>query len=493
MGWHVVETGRSAILTNTEQAVRSYGMLWPWAVTALLFAALWGLGVHAYTLDDAYITLHNAQVIWSGVDPNYGVPALTGATSLVHLALVTVLFPFFGGFAPAIVGFLGTLLYLCGVRHLCQANSLSPGAELCVAACALGSGLVLFQIVNGLETVLGMAAVMWAFNLADGRPKRRLALLCGTLPFIRPEFAALSGLLMARQIYLRYLAADCFSIIVVDLVIASAAAVPWLLWLKIDTGAFVTNTIQAKSAFFAGPGPDYGPPVLIAAIGLVGSLGPLVAALLATRYSSLSAVAWLFSITLFSAFAIFLPLGFMHNFGRYADPLIPLCLWVLCSNYRDRRFVFRFCAGFVLVAMPYRVGVALNNAIEADALVQDYFDAAAWANVNIPPQARILIHDAGVISYVTKFPLIDMVGLKTPSSVTAHVKWTLPTDGAGRATAIDEIAKNSSAQYAVLLRDGGKVASTIEQGLAFHGRRLDLVRPAGATPGYAVFRLTSPP
>ncbi|WP_147306469.1 hypothetical protein [Methylovirgula sp. 4M-Z18] len=487
------ETGRSAILTNTEPAVRSYGMLWPWAATALLFAVLWGLGVHTYTLDDAYITLHNAQVIWSGVDPNYGVPALTGATSLVHLALVTVLFPVFGGFAPAIVGFLGTLLYLCGVRHLCQANALSPGAELCVAACALGSGLVLFQIANGLETVLAMAAVMWAFDLADGRPKRCLVLLCGTLPFIRPELAALSGLLMVRQIYLRYLAGDLFSIIVVDLLIAAAAVIPWLLWLKIDTGSFVTNTIQAKSAFFAGPRPDDGNPVLIAAIGLASALGPLVTVVLATRYLSLSAVAWLFGMTLFSAYAIFLPLGFMQNCGRYADPLIPLCLWALCSNYRDRRLIFRFCVGLALIAMPFQVAVALNNALQAEAIVQDSFDAAAWVNANVSPQDRILVHDAGVISYMTKLPLIDMIGLKTPSSVSAHLKWTLPSHGTGRANAIDEIAKNSSAQYVVLLHDGSKFWSTIEQDLAFRGWRLDLVRPTGATPDYAVFRLTPPP
>jgi hypothetical protein len=32
-------------------------------------------------MDDAYITLHNAQVVWAGRDPNYpGTSALAGAT-----------------------------------------------------------------------------------------------------------------------------------------------------------------------------------------------------------------------------------------------------------------------------------------------------------------------------------------------------------------------------------------------------------------------------
>ena len=45
-----------------------------------------------FPMDDAYITLHNAQVLHWGHDPNYlGTPALAGATSAVHLALVALL------------------------------------------------------------------------------------------------------------------------------------------------------------------------------------------------------------------------------------------------------------------------------------------------------------------------------------------------------------------------------------------------------------------
>src|SRR5690349_19048294 len=62
-------------------------------LAALIITGCAWLGVAqhpiAFPLDDAYITLHNAQVLWSGSDRNYpGVPALMGATSPVHLALV---------------------------------------------------------------------------------------------------------------------------------------------------------------------------------------------------------------------------------------------------------------------------------------------------------------------------------------------------------------------------------------------------------------------
>ena len=59
-------------------------------LAALLHRAL--VGSPVFPMDDAYITLHNAQVLHWGHDPNYfGTPALAGATSAVHLALVALL------------------------------------------------------------------------------------------------------------------------------------------------------------------------------------------------------------------------------------------------------------------------------------------------------------------------------------------------------------------------------------------------------------------
>ena len=52
---------------------------------ALLFA--WP-GV--FPLDDGYITLHNARSLLAGGDSTYGGSALTGATSIVHLALLAM-------------------------------------------------------------------------------------------------------------------------------------------------------------------------------------------------------------------------------------------------------------------------------------------------------------------------------------------------------------------------------------------------------------------
>src|SRR5258708_30122041 len=59
-------------------------------VTIAIVAAFYTAnGGAAFSTDDAFINLHNAQVLRLGYDESYrGVPALVGATSGVHLALL---------------------------------------------------------------------------------------------------------------------------------------------------------------------------------------------------------------------------------------------------------------------------------------------------------------------------------------------------------------------------------------------------------------------
>ena len=59
-------------------------------VTVAVFAIVYCVnGGAAFPTDDAFINLHNAQVLRLGRDENYqGVPALVGATSGAHLALL---------------------------------------------------------------------------------------------------------------------------------------------------------------------------------------------------------------------------------------------------------------------------------------------------------------------------------------------------------------------------------------------------------------------
>jgi hypothetical protein len=217
-------------------APQTYWILWVGVAAA--FAA-WAafLGRPDFPLDDAYITLHNAQVLREGVDPNYGVSPLIGATSSVHLLLVAALAGAVGlPWASAIVAWASIGLYLSGllfVAQRCGLSALETAALLVAGACG---GMAPYHLLNGLETGLAMAAIVWALALAAGPPTRALPALLGIFPFVRPELALLAAPLFARQTWTRWRSGTPRAI-AGDLVVLSLAAAPWLAWLWVETGA----------------------------------------------------------------------------------------------------------------------------------------------------------------------------------------------------------------------------------------------------------------
>jgi hypothetical protein len=65
----------------------------------------------------------------------------------------------------------------------------------------------------------------------------------------------------------------------------------------------------------------------------------------------------------------------------------------------------------------------------------------------LPANAVVLVHDAGAVSFYTRFHLVDVVGLKTPWSAEVHRRLTLPSARARLGEAADEIARRSHADF----------------------------------------------
>lgn len=127
------------------------------------------VGPPVFPMDDAYITLHNAQVLHWGHDPNYpGTPALAGATSAVHLALVALLIFILS--PPVALGaalWVATLAYALGLVRLARVHEGTPAQALLLTLVGLAAGQVPHQLMNGLETGLTLAAVTWVLVLAS--------------------------------------------------------------------------------------------------------------------------------------------------------------------------------------------------------------------------------------------------------------------------------------------------------------------------------------
>src|SRR3990172_2963562 len=156
-------------------------------------------------VDDAYTTLHSAEVMRAGEDRNFGTtPPLNGATSAPHVLLVAGLLSFFPpAWASFAAAWLGVVLYALALAHLAFVHRASPAQAALVVLVGLGVGLTLHQLFNGLETGLAMAGLTWALALEStaaepGRRWPRLVLF-GQLPFLRPELAAAAALVLGLE------------------------------------------------------------------------------------------------------------------------------------------------------------------------------------------------------------------------------------------------------------------------------------------------------
>jgi hypothetical protein len=456
---------------------------------ALLTAALVLLfRPYRLPIDDAYITLHNADALWAGGDRNYGGSALTGATSLVHLALVALLTPRMGQLAAIAISYLAGVLYLAGVAALAERQKLDTRAHALLLLIAVGTGSVLFHLLNGMETALVVAVVTWAIVLAaDNKPRLELAALCGLMPFVHPELGALSIALMGRQAWRRRELGG----IAADLALACAAAAPWITWSILATGSPLPATAGAKAAFFVQGATDWQANARLAAEGIFGGLGALVLTLLLVKRSSLAVALWAFVSVFFLAFAVAFPIGLSHNWHRYTYALLPVCLWAMSDLWANRRRMFWvFGLLFGLIA-PIMVWQGAAKVAAAQGAMADAFNTADWAGANLPASAPVLVHDAGVIAYATRLHLVDVVGLKTPAARIKHQRLTLPTRGAARGRAVAEIARDARVRYAIVADDGGNW-SMIGRSLAEAGWALAPMRVPRVKGGYVIYGLTPP-
>lgn len=467
-------------------------------LSALLLAACLVVGFRApiaFPLDDAYITIHNAIVLLSGADLNYaGVPALVGATSSVHLLLVALMVqitsPLLGSFL--VTGF-GILAYGLGLARL----SFQLGGSALLAAIIVALGMLMgyasYQLFNGLETGLAMAAITWALVFATMPVASRwLPLLCGALPFIRPELIVLSGVLMLRQCWSRVEAGRSVDVLL-DCFICFLGAAPWLVWQWIDTGSIVPSTASAKRIFFAEEGLPWPTRLgMIAAALWQSGLVPLTLAIPFLRRVPLGWCILTFTVSTILVLFMVFPGGAAHNNSRYLFILLPPLLCGLIGLLRNQRL------GVPLLAVAF-ASMLLTGPIAW----RDYNDGvcntktelagvAQWARDTLPADARILIHDAGYMAYATSFHLVDVVGLKTPASAELHRTQGSAGPTSDRGRAINLIAQRFSPHYAIVLHEPLRFWARIEADLRAGGWELRQVRAPAGEFGYFVYELTAP-
>ena len=493
-----------------------------------------------FPLDDAYITLHNAQVLRSGNDPNYlGIPALVGATSGVHLVLTACALPFFSRSEWALdaVAWVGVLVYATGLLRLAFAFRASFIQSLLLATVGLCAGKTVFHLFNGLETGLAMGALCWALALSvrevsgiasvqndsegdnsdvvsegiEQTPRftrfdsfvrdTAFPTFLGMLPFIRPEFILISLMLLVLRSVSRWknketalTAASAFG---KDIAFVAIGAFPWLTLSFANTGSFFPQTIAAKRAFFAETRPlhfvlvQYAPflfRIMQVQLG-IGIFGALL-----LPFHKIGRLSFAFIALFLLAYLTQMPGALLWNEQRYLYLLTPFALLGCASMFLQKKEFARSIGNILLLAAFFQtiiavptnwsqyVGYCEKNKIQLLGLRE-------WCLQNLPAGSKIAVHDAGAISWETPFVLTDLVGLKSPKSVEFHKQYTFPSRGKLRAKAINSILVESHADYLILIEGWDKLYHFSDD-LTAEGWRLEALRPN--KPIYQVYKISPP-
>jgi hypothetical protein len=395
-----------------------------------------------------------------------------------------------GMLALRIVNAAGLAALVFALWRLGGALKLRTALRLALTALTLASGLVLMQATNGLETGWALALLTCLISEAYRRNVRVTAAGAALLPFLRPDLTPAAAALVAfawRGLPWREKAGA--------VTIASLVSLPLLLWLRLDTGAWAPQTMQAKVAFFA----EMCQPLGLKGIAVYGAvskvllvMGPitLFAAVLwrerLGRYGLAAVAATL------AAYLIYFPAGLWHNDSRY--------LYAIFTPWLSFGAGLRLSRGGAIASMPVvSATLAATLAIwpfvqpsHADFAVETRA-AAEWVDAHLPSDAVVLVHDAGAISVFAHRRAVDMVGLKTVSSIAAHQRWTMRSCGRDRARAVAEIAWASHASHVMLVSDWDEMFQ-LRSGLEANGFTLTALRQARPNSrGYTIYRLTGTP
>ncbi|KAA9008033.1 hypothetical protein [Histidinibacterium aquaticum] len=476
-----------------------------WALAGLLIAVVVGLvalgawsatGGPAFRLDDAYIVLNNAAAIVGGDASFPEVRPLHGSTSLLHTLAVFLL-----GLAmppDAALFWLAwgaVLAQALAALFLARELQLSLAFGLGLAALTATAGDLIRVQVNGLETGWMVAAILWVLALAATRPTRpSVAILAGCLPFIRPELAILSIVLLAHGLWhirsrsdrraamafagtflavtgalclLQYWLAGTFLPVTGDAkkYFFETSVMPW------DERAALSGTTLMRFAFFAG--------------------GPLLLALLVPK-GTLARLAVAFALVATLALAVMHTAILPQNWMRYLYFVLPVAVFSLAMLRASDAPGSRRATMLILVA-----GLAFNIAASVPRLGDHLGVLAAkrstleqtsdWINRNLEPETPLLIHDIGYVSWATSQRLFDIVGLRSPEAVPINRALRYQRGAEGQADALEAMI-DVSGSCTLLVSDGWNSIANFTGSLRGRGWSV-LPHPAGHPPGHQVYLL----
>lgn len=419
-------------------------------------------------LDDTYIHFQYARQMAQGQPMVYhdGDPATSGGTSLIYPALLAVGYAAgFAGWALAywalLVGvgaFLGCvwLVYLIGrapfqSQAVPQQNAAASGHALLIALAFAVSGPFVWAALSGMETMLFVLAVLLTLYALQ---RDRLGLTVGAAllaTLTRPEGVAVAGIAMLT-LALRLSWPDSWRVRlgrVALLALPVVAVVIQPLINLLATGSVSSSGMQAKShlynasasfdqrlrdvlEFFArmwrelltGESADWGTfvPWLLVVMAFAALL---VGTVLAFRQRQITVspvmLVWMLALT---AGVATLDTAFWQ-FKRYQLPvmalLFPAAAWgsalqgaALARNFGRRWAQWAIPVIILVASLLTGFSFAQKYAVNVRVVHDQQVPMARWVRDNLPGNARVAVHDVGLMGYFSDHALYDVVGLTLP-------------------------------------------------------------------------------
>jgi len=478
---------------ESKESAISQWLLYSFA--AICSVAIWfGLrqiqGAGNFPLDDSYITLHAAQSLHLGYDPNSpGVSPMFGATSAPFLGLTYLLLYVFTPLtALTLASWLGVLTYSLALARICADRKLRAHECVALLVVGLGAGVVPMHLLNGLETSWALAGVAWTLALAQTGTPFKFAIVAGLAASLRPDLFVFSVCMVVAAAIARG-----WNRKQIGLVAALALlpiAITSLCYLH-ATGLPYPPTATAKRYFFAEEHRPLAGRIgteLREVFGFALMCGPFAIAPFFTLRSIIGRANLIFTGLLIAG-ATVTPGSLAWNYNRYLVPLAAVMAWSLTEAFQSRkttrRIWFASSALWVVVLLPFILRAHTKN---VGIMQRDMQAQAKWCRLDFPANAIVLVHDVGYISYATPFRIVDMVGLKTPSAIPLNRAITWPTEGKDRALEIARLARQSHAGYLILLKGWLNMDQVPEQLRQTHWS----VQPLPASGSYFIFRIQPP-
>ena len=234
-------------------------------------------------------------------------------------------------------------------------------------------------------------------------------------PFVRPEFGALSVACAAwwawRQPPQQWIRLG---------ILMGLAALPWIVLLGLYAGSIVPTSMGTKAAFLADRcmGPLVKGTMLIWGAGrwllYVGVLGIGVFGFRRAGFPRLCGVVLTVAILVYVT-------GLPSHFPRYHEqrylyawtPLLLIGFLALLTTPRQRTLGITLALASTVVLHVTRPYTELTTWLGL--YPGELLSLRSFLSTQVPTGSRLMVLDAGYVVFATDYPLIDMVGLKSPS------------------------------------------------------------------------------